>query len=698
MKRLQIRHHEDIFDSRASAMQYFADIVDPDKVLSTQFGSTLYSEPVVAKYLDESGGTQVVLAIGTEDGQSPFHIIDSADILERIERNSDGLQTLDEKIDNETARAKEEEAKLQEQITNNISKIESVSPSAANVLEEYALRNALGEQLGETVKVYRDSKFIGAAFGFKGAKGVSVSPDGDITLEYDEEQMDETVETIYFVYTDEYGEYALFPVNLEQVILESEIGNGLQVEDHVLSVKVAEGEQYIRVNEDGISSNGINEAISSEIEKLSEELTAKIDGEIARSTEADVYISGVVSSFSATVVSEVERIDSDIASETERAKGAEDFLSGALQSEITRATGREDELESMIDANKVYSKDIKVEPSESGTSLTIITDEVTITKYAKAGTIYDEGVGVLGTLLKLKKLPVEEKEEFKLRYALQDAAGNTLGQTIDIPNEQSLVHVGMGTSGDEVGDNGEIIPGTGTSTLNFVYKLNNGTYTLVKIDISKYFDDVHFGQGLNTSGGVVSLVSGTGNEYLVINEDSIAVVGVNAAISAATQYSVAYTNKKTGEVSSAATEYYNKAINAVNTAYSASIAYADQKFSDSKAYTDTSVASVTGAIESLTNTLNESIANVNNALNAETQNRETADKDILSKISGEISARTDGDANLLAMINKEIADRTEGDSEERKYADEKIAALEERVKALEDICDNLIDFGTYRME
>lgn len=698
MKRLQIRHHEDIFDSRASAMQYFADIVDPNKVLSTQFGSTLYSEPVVAKYLDESGRTQVVLAIGTEDGQSPFHIIDSADILERIKRNSDGLQTLDEKIDKETERATKEEEKLQEQITNNISKIESVSPSAGNVLEEYALRNALGEQMGETVKVYRDSKFIGAAFGFKGAKGVSVSPEGDITLEYDEEQRDETVETIYFVYTDEYGEYVLFPVNLEQVILESEIGNGLQVDGHVLSVKVAEGEQYIRVNEDGISSSGINEAISSEIEKLSEELTAKIDGEIARSTEADVYISGVVSSFSATVVSEVERIDSDIASETERAKGAEDFLSGALQSEITRATGREDELESMIDANKVYSKDIKVEPSESGTNLTIITDEVTITKYAKAGTIYDEGVGVLGTLLKLKKLPVDEKEEFKLRYALQDAAGNTLGQTIDIPNEQSLVHVGMGTSGDEVGEDGEIIPGTGTSTLNFVYKLNNGKYALVKIDISKYFDDVHFGQGINTSGGVVSLVSGTGNEYLVINEDSIAVVGVNAAISAATQYSVEYTNKKTGEVSAAATEYYNKAINAVNTAYSASIAYADQKFSDSKAYTDTSVGSVTGAIESLTNTLNESIANVNNALNAETQNRETADKDILSKISGEISARTDGDANLLAMINKEIADRTEGDSEERKYADEKIAALEERVKALEDICDNLIDFGTYRME
>lgn len=696
MKRLQIRHHEDIFDNRASAMQYFADIVDPGKVLSTQFGSTLYSEPVVAKYLDESGRTQVVLAIGTEDGQSPFHIIDSADILERIERNSDGLQALDDKIDKETARAKEEEEKLQEQITNNISKIESVSPSAGNVLEEYALRNALGEQMGETVKVYRDSKFIGAAFGFKGANGVSVSPDGDITLEYDEAQRDETAETIYFVYTDEYGEYVLFPVNLEQVILESEIGNGLQVDDHVLSVKVADGEQYIRVNEDGISSNGINEAISSEIEKLSEELTAKIDGEIARSTEADVYISGVVSSFSATVVSEVERIDSDIASETERAKGAEDFLSGALQSEITRATGREDELESMIDANKVYSKDIKVESSESGTNLTIITDEVTITKYAKAGTIYDEGVGVLGTLLKLKGL--EPKDNFKLRYGLQDAEGNILGETIDIPNEQALVHVGMGTSGDEVGEDGEIIPGTGTSTLNFVYKLNNGTYTIVKIDISKYFDDVHFGQGLNTSGGVVSLVSGTGNEYLVINEDSIAVVGVNAAISAATQYSVEHTNKKTGEVSAAATEYYNKAINAVNTAYSASIAYADQKFSDSKAYTDTSVASVTGAIESLTNTLNESIANVNNALNAETLNRETADKDILSQISGEISARTDGDANLLAMINKEIADRTEGDSEERKYADEKIAALEERVKALEDICNNLIDFGTYRME
>ena len=60
-----------------------------------------------------------------------------------------------------------------------------------------------------------------------------------------------------------------------------------------------------------------------------------------------------------------------------------------------------------------------------------------------------------------------------------------------------------------------ISDGTGDVTMNFIYRLEDGTYKLMQILVSDYFTDSHFGRGLNNQDGVISLLEGDGNEFLV---------------------------------------------------------------------------------------------------------------------------------------------------------------------------------------
>ena len=640
MKRLQFRHHEDIFATRDEALAYFADIANPDKVVSTEFGDSLYAEPMVAAYKDESGSTQVILAIGANSGKTKYHIIDTAKINVDLAKNAESISGLTEDLES-----------LGEQVSSNVARIESVSPSADNIKEEYQLVNASGETLGESIKVYKDSRLLGATFGFKGAKSIEIGEDSAFVISYDEAERDESIEYLYLVYEDTEGKVAFIGVDFENYLHEGELKNGFEITNHEISVKIRPDDEFIGIDETGIFSKGIKEAIEDAASSLNTELTEKIDAEIERSKEADDYISGITSSFSASVVDTFSS------------------LSGSLESEIERALEAESALSQSIADNKIYSKDVVLEKTVSGTSLAIQTDEVTITKLASAGTIYDSSVGVLGTLLKIKKVDPQDST-VQYRYELHDANENIIGDPIIINSESSLVKVEVGYVGDtidpETGEYSQRGGDPNDKAMNFIYKLDDGKYHLVSIDISEYFTDAHFGRGLSNEDGVISIKEGDGNEYLVVGDDTLSVVGVNDAIATAKA----------------------EAILKVEESYSASTAYTDTRVSESMGYTDSKVSDVTMAIESLTNTLNEAIANVNNTLNTETQNRETADADILAQIRKETEDRINAVTNLQTVLESKIKAMDE------KYL-EITNALDERLKVVEDICNNLIDFGKY---
>lgn len=652
MKRLQLRHHDELFTSRELALNFFSDILNPENIKNGKFGTSLYAEPMVVKYTDSDGKTQILFAIGTDTPNAPYHIIDSAELSERIDneiaraiaaeailqnnidtevaRAKDVESVLDKKIndevlrataeetrlqgviDAEIARAKDAESVLDKKIDDNLTSIVSIEPSSANVLEEYALKNNKNELLGEHIKIYKDSSLVGAVNGFKGAKMVEKMADGSFVLTYDEALRDESVEYLYLVYRNEEGNLKLVGIDFENFLMEAEFGDGMKVVDHVASIKIKDGEKYLETSKDGLYTINIDEAINIETIRAKEVesvLDKKIDDEIVR------------------------------------AKDAESVLDKKVSDEITRATGEEAKINAEVKANKINSKDVVLNVTENGTNLTIQTDEVTITKKANAETIYDTNIAVLGTLLQVKKVePLSTN--IKSRYELQGADGKLIGDPIELAVESALIDVKQGKVGDSIDpETGNYVSeGDGDTTMNFVYRLENGTYELVQIVVSEYFTDSHFGRGLNNQDGTVSLLEGDGNEYLVIGEDTLAVVGVDAAINKAKQEAVNESNN-----------------------------YSDTKVSDLSLYVDTFVStSVNNAVETLNQTIDSNVETLNNAINTavetfnnaievESERAIAAENALSERIYNEETSRVNADKDINARIDKEIADRTAAD-------------------------------------
>ena len=716
MKRLQFRHNNEIFQNRTDVLKYFANIVDSTNTASTIFQSSLYAEPLIAKYLDEDGNQQIILAIGVDNGLTPYHIIDSKEIAERLDANKEAIESeierakdaemaLSGSIETEITRAIEAErflsgaveterderiaadAVLQTQITENIAKIVPVTENlGANVREEYALKNAKGEELGSHIKVYKDSALVGAEVNYKGAIAVSQKEDGTFEFTYGTD-MDKECEYLYLIYRNENGALSLVALDFENFLMENEEGLGIKIVDHKITIKIKGGDKYLTITEDGLQTTAIDEAIKEAVDTLSNNLTAKIDAEIERSTAADEYISGLTAEFSAATVAEFALINSASIAETERAMAAELYLSGAIDTERTERIAEDDAIKAEAKSNKINSKDIVVNKTAEGTSLTIQTDEVTLTKFASASTIYDTNVAVLGTLLRVKKVE-PTSSNVKSRYELQDANGSLIGDPIEMPIESALVDVKQGKVGDSIDtSNGNYITfGEGDTTMNFVYRLENGSYELVQVVVSEYFTDSHFGKGLNNQDGVVSLLEGDGNEFLVIGEDTIAVTGVSTAIASAKAESETLIDEK----------------------YKSATGYTDQRYNESIAHTNTKVDDVVSSVDSLTNTinsaiegfntlLNESINGVNNSLDTEITNRENADSILDGKILSNTTAISSLQSDHVAFSGSIISyvdDKVNGKFDEigaadsaedkaKEYADNLNAAMSERVNALE---------------
>ena len=384
MKRLQFRHNKEVFQNRTDVLKYFADIVDVTKTASTIFNSSLYAEPLVAKYLDEDGNQQIILAIGVDSGLTPYHIIDSKEIAERldaekeaieaeVERAKDAEKSLSGSIETEIARAMEAElflsgavdterteriaadAALQTQITENIAKIVPVTENlGANVREEYVLKNAKGEELGSHIKVYKDSALVGAEVNYKGATGVTINDEGKFEFNYTGEA-DKSVEYLYLIYRNEEGGLSLVALDFENFLMENEEGLGIKIVDHKITINIKAGDKYLKVSEDGLQTINIDEAIKTSVDTLSEEINAKVDAEIERSTAADEYISGLTAEFSAATVSEFILVNSALTIETERAIAAELSLSGAIDTERAERINKDKEIDSEISGIKAFN-------------------------------------------------------------------------------------------------------------------------------------------------------------------------------------------------------------------------------------------------------------------------------------------------------------------------------------------------------
>ena len=189
-----------------------------------------------------------------------------------------------------------------------------------------------------------------------------------------------------------------------------------------------------------------------------------------------------------------------------------------------------DDLRTTVAANKVVADDasIVVGAKDGKTSL-------------KVGVDADEKVlsanGALKTTINLVEITDGLDANTAKAYQLQGIGNAQLGAQINIPKDSSLKEVYLGTTGDTVDkSNGKVTKETSDDpqSLNFVYHLQDGTYSLVPVDVSKFLTDSEFKDGLVVADNVVKVkVDTTSEKFLSVGTDGVKLSGVQAAIDAA---------------------------------------------------------------------------------------------------------------------------------------------------------------------
>ena len=346
----------------------------------------------------------------------------------------------------------------------------------------------------------------------------------------------------------------------------------------------------------------------------------------------------------------------------------------------------------------------------AGTGLTA-TDAQTAFKELK-----DKIDGVEGAAksYKIVQTEVSGDENVKEQYQLQETVGGTsafVGVPIKIYKDSSLKEVYLGTNEDTVDAKSGTVtkkPATDPQSMNFVYHLADGTYSITKIDVSKFLSESEFKDGLDVTDHVVKVkVDETSESFLTVGEAGVKLSGVQNAISAAVaaldvtdaavagQYvsAVSETDGKVAitraNVADAVLNGYAKGTDATAIAASDSLkvalgklenqvekakAAATTKVAKDSSATHLSLASATAADGSVTYTIGESDIASATALSAEIAARKAVDgqegqtyaKNTSAKYIAEATSLNDADIKLDAAL-KEEADRA-------KEAEQKIAA------------------------
>lgn len=145
-------------------------------------------------------------------------------------------------------------------------------------------------------------------------------------------------------------------------------------------------------------------------------------------------------------------------------------------------------------------------------------------------------------------VPETVLHRYQLSQSINGAIATKAGEYIDIPKDSSLKEVYLGLSTDTVNATTGVVTkgaaqGDDVQSLNFVYHLEDGTYSLVPIDVSKFLTENEFGDGLGVQSGVVSVKidnSEDSNKYLSVGANGVALDGnaINTAISTAVSTAV----------------------------------------------------------------------------------------------------------------------------------------------------------------
>ena len=159
--------------------------------------------------------------------------------------------------------------------------LKSVTPTDANVREEYELQGVNGQKLGtDTIKIYKDQTLKDASF---------------------------ANQILTLTYILDNGTEKAVPIDMSSLVLETEVENGIQAVDHKLSIKLDDtGDdtgtgKFLTVGANGLKLNGVSNAITNAINALNVNASEATDQDQFITTEIS-ETNGIVSNKAVSVV------------------------------------------------------------------------------------------------------------------------------------------------------------------------------------------------------------------------------------------------------------------------------------------------------------------------------------------------------------------------------------------------------------
>ena len=138
---------------------------------------------------------------------------------------------------------------------NNIT-LKSVTPSSSTILESYQLVDGNNKVLGDTINIPKDSSIKTVEIADTKAEidssGNIIHGSGDTAL------------SIVYILSD--GTYKIVNLSLSNFLEETEFGNGLQVDNHKVSIKIDEDSStYLTVSQNGLSILSVIESLNNKL-------------------------------------------------------------------------------------------------------------------------------------------------------------------------------------------------------------------------------------------------------------------------------------------------------------------------------------------------------------------------------------------------------------------------------------------------
>jgi hypothetical protein len=367
-------------------------------------------------------------------------------IIENIEANKieseDGSIVVTPGADGTTIKVNRDDATIVLNDNNELVadlKLSAITPSSVNVREEFALIDHNGRQLGDTVKVYKDSSLHHAELGTMGDELVSedeptvIPGTGDTALD--------------LIYHKEDGTYELVKIDINDFLEESEFQDGLVVDNHVVKIKVNENSEKVvvgsgetapvlSVGPDGIKVDNIQKAIDYAVADLAGSIDADVLG-----TSSDGHVAVEVVQEDTKLTQVVVSTD-DIASEKELDKVEEavglnedgSFSADPTSNFASAATSVRDEIKLIDQALKEISDELNGVSVDEGSSvenfvsLTVSNDGNGATAITIDDTELKETIDFINDDI-ATEIVARENADAELRAELLGTSASTSGET-----------------------------------------------------------------------------------------------------------------------------------------------------------------------------------------------------------------------------------------------------------------------------